>query len=248
MQYGCDLLRLAWNEHKRRRIRGVLGSGGRPDELRRSHPHPGGQMKLVPGFHAVAEYERASGRQLRRVPRTAALRDRCFYRRARARRRARGEATPVPLSPCTRTPWHGRFHVACVCPFGSCATHLGAGRASHVDRAAAREVPTLHSCLSCVLAVSLRLFCPIARLPLQFLICATSNYPSTEESARKRLSRFSDVGPNAGGFTTQLCTTCAPVVNSGPTCSKKLSGAAREGFRASHTRHVHHWDPFKPDA
>ena len=51
MQYGCDLLRLAWNEHKRRRIRGVLGSGGRPDELRRSHPHPGGQMKLVrPGL------------------------------------------------------------------------------------------------------------------------------------------------------------------------------------------------------
>ena len=164
LQFEAALLRLAWNEHKRRRIRGVLGSGGRPDELRRSHPHPGGQMKLVPGFHAVAEYERASGRQLRRVPRTAALRDRCFYRRARARRRARGEATPVPLSPCTRTPWHGRFHVACVCPFGSCATHLGVGRASHVDRAAAREVPTLHSCLSRVLAVSLEVvlsYCPI---------------------------------------------------------------------------------------
>ena len=46
MQYGCDLLRLAWNEHKRRRIRGVLGSGGRPDELRRSHPHPGGQLSI----------------------------------------------------------------------------------------------------------------------------------------------------------------------------------------------------------
>ena len=95
MQYGCDLLRLAWNEHKRRRIRGVLGSGGRPEDLRLSHPHPGGQMQLVPGFHAVAEYERASGRLLRRVPRTAALRDRCFYRRSRARRRARGEPTPL---------------------------------------------------------------------------------------------------------------------------------------------------------
>ena len=100
MQYGCDLLRLAWNEHKRRRIRGVLGSGGRPENLRLSHPHPGGQMQLVPGFHAVAEYERATGRLLRRVPQTAALRDRCFYRRSRARRRARGEAdAPGRLSP-----------------------------------------------------------------------------------------------------------------------------------------------------
>ena len=98
MQYGCDLLRLAWNEHKRRRIRGVLGSGGRPEALRLSHPHPGGQMQLVPGFHAVAEYERASGRLLRRVPRTAALRDRCFYRQSRARRRARGEPTPLRLA------------------------------------------------------------------------------------------------------------------------------------------------------
>jgi len=76
MQYGCDLLRLAWNEHKRRRIRGVLGSGGRPDELRRSHPHPGGQMKLVrPGLSRVSSEARAGewlvGRQLR-VPQRSA--------------------------------------------------------------------------------------------------------------------------------------------------------------------------------
>ena len=63
LQFEAALLRLAWNEHKRRRIRGVLGSGGRPDELRRSHPHPGGQMKLVrPGLSRVSsEVERASG-------------------------------------------------------------------------------------------------------------------------------------------------------------------------------------------
>ena len=104
MQYGCDLLRLSWNEHKRRRIRGVVGSGGRPEALRRSHPHPGGQRQLLPGFDAVAEYEQASGKALRRVPRTAALRDRCFYRRARARRRARGRLMAYELSTTAHSP------------------------------------------------------------------------------------------------------------------------------------------------
>ena len=90
MQYGLDLLRLSWNNHKRRNLKGVPGSGGVPEQLRLSHPHPGAQMRMPPGFDGITEYERATGRPLRRVPQTAARRDRCFYARARARRRARG--------------------------------------------------------------------------------------------------------------------------------------------------------------
>ena len=92
MQYGCDLLRLAWNQHKRRIIRGVAGTGGRPEDLRRTRPHPGHQMRLPAGVDGLREYARAGGRGLNRAPQTAALRDRLLYRRGRARRRARGEA------------------------------------------------------------------------------------------------------------------------------------------------------------
>jgi hypothetical protein len=108
LQYGCDLLRLSWNSHNRRIIRGVPGTGGRPEDLRRTRPHPGGQMRLPPGFNGLREYARAGGR-INRVPQTAPLRDRLLYRRGRARRRARGDQFPMPpplaVSPptCART-------------------------------------------------------------------------------------------------------------------------------------------------
>ena len=80
MQYGCDLLRLAWNQHNRRIIRGVAGTGGRPEDLRRTRPHPGHQMRLPAGVDGLREYARAGGRGLNRAPQTAALRDRLLYR------------------------------------------------------------------------------------------------------------------------------------------------------------------------
>lgn len=98
MQYGCDLLQLSWNNHKRRIIRGVSGTGGRPEDLRRAHPHPGGQRRLPPGFDGLRAYTLA-GRHLNRVPQTAPLRDRLLYRRGRASRRARGE-DPPPQTHC----------------------------------------------------------------------------------------------------------------------------------------------------
>ena len=120
MQYGCDLLRLAWNQHKRRIIRGVAGTGGRPEDLRRTHPHPGPQMHLPLGVDGLHEYTRAGGRGLNRVPQTAALRDRLLYRRGRARRRARGEAPAAhvnshPTTPST-APTSPRTNISCSRP------------------------------------------------------------------------------------------------------------------------------------
>ena len=54
MQYGCDLLRLAWNQHNRRIIRGVAGTGGRPEDLRRTRPHPGHQIRSCSAFKAAS--------------------------------------------------------------------------------------------------------------------------------------------------------------------------------------------------
>ena len=120
MQYGCDLLRLAWIQHKRRIIRGVAGTGGRPEDLRRTHPHPGPQMHLPLGVDGLHEYTRAGGRGLNRVPQTAALRDRLLYRRGRARRRARGEAPAAhvnshPTTPST-APTSPRTNISCSRP------------------------------------------------------------------------------------------------------------------------------------
>ena len=60
MQYGCDLLRLAWNEHKRRRIRGVLGSGGRPEALRLSRSKSRLSTGAAPTVQAFLSALRAS--------------------------------------------------------------------------------------------------------------------------------------------------------------------------------------------
>ena len=157
MQYGCDLLRLAWNQHKRRNLKGKPGTGGRPEELRRSRPHPGGQMQIPNGFDGVFEYEQASGRPLRRIPQTAALRDRCvlavrrdraYYAHARARRRARGAPARHSLSLFSGLTDRPKTPLV-----GSDEADPRPRRPPGVDGAATRQVSALCESVSGVLAV-----------------------------------------------------------------------------------------------
>ena len=63
LQYGLDLLRDAWNHHRRANARGVPGSGGVPEERAAERPHPGGQLQLPEDFDGIAEYFEAYEQQ-----------------------------------------------------------------------------------------------------------------------------------------------------------------------------------------
>ena len=71
VQYGCDLLLAAWNEHSRAGVRSrgrqLPGSGGVPSERMRMYPHPGGQLRLPQGLDGVEEYEHVSCEGLPRM-------------------------------------------------------------------------------------------------------------------------------------------------------------------------------------
>ena len=76
-QYGLDVLKAAWNEHRVRPITGRPGTGGRPNARAHTCPHPGGQLQLPAGFDGIREYDLARpGKAAQaRVPANAHLKD-----------------------------------------------------------------------------------------------------------------------------------------------------------------------------
>ena len=77
----------SWNAHVIRPRRGRPSTGGRPDQRKHDHPHPGGQLHLP--AYVIARYEDARGQFVHHVPAIAWQGDPLFHwPNLRARRAA----------------------------------------------------------------------------------------------------------------------------------------------------------------